>query len=275
MLRKLIKYEFKATSRFMLLMYALLIALSALMSVGLMLNLDEAMTTIGQEFQLGGLILAVLAFMIMALFVVMNVVVLSGMFFYSVSRFKNNLLGNEGYLMHTLPVKTRDNILAKNFVSVIWTILSFIAVGVSCFILFLGISETNIFKELLNILSRIDWGAHYVREALIILTEFAVLAIVTLVNTYFHIYASMAIGYSSNTHRAAKSIGIFILISIASSIFEIAVLRPFEMFGIDVNAMLSYNPHITLWYGIIVTAITTVIYYFITHYFMSKKLNLQ
>ena len=275
MLRKLIKYEFKATSRFMLLMYGLLLALSALMSVGLALNLDEAMTTINQEFQLGGLILAVLVFMIMALFVVMNVVVLSGMFFYSISRFKNNLLGNEGYLMHTLPVKIRDNILAKNIVSVIWTILSVVAVGISYFILFLGISETNIFKELLNVLLQIDWRAHYVGEALIILAEFAVLMLLTIVNTYFHIYASMAIGYSSNTHRAAKSIGIYILIGIASSIFEVVVLTPFAIFGIEVNAMLSYNPHTTLWYGIIVTAVTTVIYYFVTHYFMSKKLNLQ
>ena len=275
MLRKLIKYEFKATSRFMLLMYGLLLALSALMSVGLALNLDEAMTTINQEFQLGGLILAVLVLMIMALFVVMNVVVLSGIFFYSISRFKNNLLGNEGYLMHTLPVKIRDNILAKNIVSVIWTILSVVAVGISYFILVLGISETNIFKELLNVLLQIDWRAHYVGEALIILAEFAVLMLLTIVNTYFHIYASMAIGYSSNTHRAAKSIGIYILIGIASSIFEVVVLTPFAIFGIEVNAMLSYNPHTTLWYGIIVTAVTTVIYYFVTHYFMSKKLNLQ
>lgn len=275
MLRKLIKYEFKATSRFMLLMYGLLLALSALMSVGLVLNLDEVMANIGHEFQLGGLLIGVLVFMIIALFVVMNVVVLSGMFFYSISRFKNNLLGNEGYLMHTLPVKIRDNILSKNIVSVIWTILSVVAVGISYFILLLGISETNIFKELLNTLSQIDWGAHYVGEALIILAEFAVLMLLTIVNTYFHIYASMAIGYSSNTHRAAKSIGIYILISIASNIFEVMLLSPFAIFGIAVDAMLSYTPHITLWYGMIATAITTVIYYFITHYFMNKKLNLQ
>lgn len=275
MLRKLIKYEFKATGRFMLLMYGLLLALSALMSVGLALNLDEVMANIGQEFQLGGLLIGILVFMIIALFVVMNVVVLSGMFFYSISRFKNNLLGNEGYLMHTLPVKTRDNILSKNIVSVIWTILSVVAVGISYFILFLGISETNIFKELLNVLSQIDWRAHYVGETLIILAEFAVLMLLTIINTYFHIYASMSIGYSSNTHRAAKSIGVYILISIASNIFEVMLLSPFAIFGIAVEAMISYSPHIVLWYGMITTAITTVIYYFITHYFMSKKLNLQ
>ena len=40
MLRKLIKYEFKATSRFMLLMYGLLVALSVIMSVGIRFNLD-------------------------------------------------------------------------------------------------------------------------------------------------------------------------------------------------------------------------------------------
>lgn len=274
MLRKLIKYEFKATSRFMLLMYGLLVALSVIMSVGIRFNLDEVMTSISDEFRLGGLIFGILAFMVIMLFVVMNVIVICGMFFYSISRFKNNLLGNEGYLMHTLPVKVRDNLLAKNFVSVIWTILSVVVVVIAYIILFFGISGTDIFKEAIHIFSQVEWGTPYVGEVLIILVEFAVLAVVTLINTYFHIYASMAVGYSFNTHRAAKSIAAFILADIACNMFEVMLVSQFAAFGVDMNDMLR-NPHVTVWYGIFITAVTTLIYYCVTHYFMSKKLNLQ
>ena len=116
MLGKLIKYEFKATSKFILMIFGLLLALSTMMSVSLAFNLDDIIAGISQEFQVGGLILGVVAFLIIMLFVVLNVAAICGMFFYAISRFKRNLLGDEGYLMHTLPVKTRDNILSKSIV---------------------------------------------------------------------------------------------------------------------------------------------------------------
>ena len=273
MLGKLIKYEFKATSRFMLLMYGLLIALSGIISISLRFNLDEVFAGIAEEFQLGSLILGVFMFIIITIFVVLNVTVICGMFFYAIKRFKDNLLSDEGYLMHTLPVKTHQHITSKTIVSVIWTIVSFVAVMISSFILFLGISETNIFKELAYILSQIQWGEFYVVEALIILAEFAICMVVTLINTYLHIYASMAIGFSSNTHRIAKSIGVYVAITVASNMFETIVISPVLLFGIGgVNYM--SNPHIILWCGTIISAITAAVYYFITHYFLNKKLNL-
>lgn len=273
MLGKLIKYEFKATSRFMLLMYGLLIALSGIISISLRFNLDEVFAGIAEEFQLGSLILGVFMFIIITIFVVLNVTVICGMFFYAIKRFKDNLLSDEGYLMHTLPVKTHQHITSKTIVSVIWTIVSFVAVMISSFILFLGISETNIFKELAYILSQIQCGEFYVVEALIILAEFAICMVVTLINTYLHIYASMAIGFSSNTHRIAKSIGVYVAITVASNMFETIVISPVLLIGIGgVNYM--SNPHIIIWSGTIITVITTIVYYYITHHFLNKKLNL-
>ena len=81
MLGKLIKYEFKATSKFILMIFGLLLALSTMMSVSLAFNLDEIIAGISQEFQVGGLILGVVAFLIIMLFVVLNVAAICGMFF--------------------------------------------------------------------------------------------------------------------------------------------------------------------------------------------------
>jgi len=274
MLGKLMKYEFKATSRFMLLMFGLLIALSSLMSVGIRLNLDDALHGIGDKFNFGALIFAVLVFIVIALFIVLNVVVLCGMFFFAVSRFKKNLLDNEGYLMHTLPVKTRDNILSKTFVSVIWTILGVVAALIAYFILFIGISNTNVSKELFELILRTDVSFANVRDILLISAEFALAGIVFLINCYFHIYASMAVGYSFNTHRAAKSIGVFILLSIASNILEVFAVGLLSMFGFSALEIES-NVHAVLWLGIVTTSISSAICYIITNYFMSRRLNLQ
>lgn len=274
MLSKLIKYEFKATSRFMLLMYGLLIALSAIISISLRLNLDEIFSSIAEEFHLGGLILGVFMFVIVTIFIILNVTVICGMFFYAIKRFKDNILGDEGYLMHTLPVKTHQHITSKTIVSVVWTIVSFVAVMISSFILFLGISETNIFKELAYILSQIEWKELYVTEAIIILAEFALCIIVGLISLYLHIYASMAIGFASNTHRIAKSIGVYVIITIASNLLETIVVSPVLLLGIGGVDFMT-NPHIIIWSETIIRAITATVYYFITHYYLNKKLNLQ
>lgn len=275
MLGKLIKYEFKATRRFMLLMFALLLILSGFISIGFAFNLNDFVDMISNEFEWGKMIFAIFAFIIVALFVVMNVVVLSGTFFYSISRLKNNLLGDEGYLMHTLPVKTRDHILAKNIVSVVWTVISVIVVGIAYIILFLGISKTDVFdvfKGLFKILSTIKWNDEAVRVGVLLMLEMGVLCLSALIAGYFHIYASMAIGYSSNTHRVIKSVGVYILFNILSSMLEVALMR-----GADIvsGGAVTGSMHGLLLFGIIISVISSVIYFLITNYFISRKLNLQ
>lgn len=274
MLGKLIKYEFKATGRLMLLMYGLLIAMSGMISLGLFFNLDEILNRFAGRFAAGGMILIAFIFLFAVLFAVLTAVVICGMFFYAISRFKNNLLGDEGYLTHTLPVKLRDNILAKGIVSLAWTLAGFAVAAAAYLIIFIGIRGTNFFKDSYDFIvllskeyEQIGW--------LPIAAEFFLIAIAALVNIYFEIYASMAAGFSSNTHRIAKSIGVFILLKIAENIFEVLTTSPLRLlFGIEITSFAN-NVHAALWYGIVITVIETVCCYFITHYFLSKKLNLQ
>lgn len=277
MLGKLIKYEFKATSKFILMIFGLLLALSTMMSVSLAFNLDEIIAGISQEFQVGGLILGVVAFLIIMLFVVLNVAAICGMFFYAISRFKRNLLGDEGYLMHTLPVKTRDNILSKSIVSVIWTIVSFFVVGLAYFILLIGISETDIFKDLAYAISHINWGdaevIDVVMEKIIVLIEFGFSILTSIIAMYFQIYASMSIGFSSNTHRVAKSIGIYVIIEFIKGMANAVVTGPLFLFGIGGVSIIT-NPHVAICGGILINLIYATVLYFVTHHFLSKKLNL-
>jgi hypothetical protein len=67
-----------------------------------------------------------------------------------IQRFYKNLLGDEGYLMFTLPVQSWSHILSKLAVSMLWTVVSG---GVAlCSILFISsnnISTPEFYKELL------------------------------------------------------------------------------------------------------------------------------
>lgn len=275
MLGKLIKYEFKATSGFMMLMYSVLIAVSAVMSVALKLNLDETIDKISESFPVGWLIYALLSFVVVCVFIIMNVAVICGMYFYSIVRFKNDLLGDQGYLMHTLPVKTRDNIFAKNIVSIIWTIFSIVVVIIAYFVLFLGACDATAFRELGEIVQLIAENIEFGYEFAVLLFEIVIWGIINISNQYFHIYTSMAIGYSSNTSQMAKSIGIYILINIFVKIVHSFV------YGMLINLLslweLTFFAGSSLFLGIDIVFMTviTTIYYSITNHYLSHKLNLQ
>ena len=111
MLGKLIKYEFKSTSRVMWFLYGALIIVGALL--GFILRIDDdsmnlsimpfyaSSETSQRALQITmGALGGIYVLMIQAIFI-MTVIMI-------ITRFNRNLLGGEGYLMHTLPVKTHS-----------------------------------------------------------------------------------------------------------------------------------------------------------------------
>ena len=94
MLTKLLKYEFRATARVMLPLYLILLATA----------LGANLSTRGMG-DLGTLLVLAFALAILAVFI-MSVVIMA-------QRFRQNLLGDEGYLMNTLPVQSWQLVLSK------------------------------------------------------------------------------------------------------------------------------------------------------------------
>ena len=101
MLTKLIKQEFRATARVMIPMYLVMLALA----VGARFFTDD----LGD---LGDLLKALCALAVLACILV-NVAAM-------ILRFKQNLLGDEGYLMFTLPVTVHQHLWAKLVAAVAW-----------------------------------------------------------------------------------------------------------------------------------------------------------
>ena len=271
MLGKLIKYEFKA-KRKLLLIYGLLLVLAVIMAVMMRISLSVNgglyAETVLQKTQLFGIV-RFFEGLITVAYAFMNAFVFGAVLFGAINRFRVNLLGNQGYLMHTLPVKTEYHILTKNIVSLVWTILGIIAVLLSYAIIGAVLMDGKTWKEIIHFLfSDLVWQDVFANEKFwIAFAEIAILGVVSISELYFRIYASMAIGYSSNKHRVLASVGVYIVLGIAKSMPQ-SILLPYL-----VDAMSGWWWFLA--FAIIYSAVWGATYYFVTAWFLNKHLNLQ
>ena len=113
MLKKLLKYEFKATSRTYGGLYLVWLLLGLLLGVS-MRNMVEAENPNG--WQIG----SVLMLLYVGITIAAGVVCITTL----LQRFTKNLLGREGYLMHTLPVNEYQLVGSKLISSLVWVVCS-------------------------------------------------------------------------------------------------------------------------------------------------------
>ena len=121
MLKQLLKYEFKATKSLYFGLYLALALLSVVLGVSFRQENARAHSTSFQNLEV--------ILMVLYLSVIFAIAVLC--FVSTVQRFYKNLLGREGYLMHTLPVTETQLILSKLITSMVWVLCSGL-VGIVC-----------------------------------------------------------------------------------------------------------------------------------------------
>lgn len=203
MLSKLIKYEFRGTARYYLPIFALLLLFSIFGRAAGQSLADSAgmlpgpevsrISTLSWIAHLGyGLTLSALW--------VMTLVV-------TVARFYKNLLGNEGYLMFTLPVGTGRNILAKLLPAVCWVLAASLLTAGSALLLSytggLGDFFSGIAAALRSLFQETGWqGILFSLEALLMIL-LGLAAIILLC------YLAMSIGQLANEHKFLASVGAY------------------------------------------------------------------
>ena len=128
MLRKLLKYEFLATARVFGVCYLGLAALSIL--AGLSMKFPATSNNI------------VGALMLMA-YVCMLAAVMLFTFLTIIRRFYKNLLGGEGYLMNTLPVRSWQLVTSKLIASLAWSAASLVMAALSFALLTIAASPPS------------------------------------------------------------------------------------------------------------------------------------
>ena len=269
MLGKLMKYEFKATGRTLLPLYGVLLGFALINRILFKGSLNE---TINKTFGAVGSIanfVSVFAYgcTMAAVFVVT--------FFVIVQRFYKNILGDEGYLMNTLPVKPYLNIINKILVSVIWTI-------VSCFIAFLSILILFATQDAISkILFRIVPGfkeiyATYGSFPYLIFFELCILGLIQIIKSITMIYTSMSIGHLFSKSKILLSFASFIVLSIIANIIN----STFMYICSNLHLSLFNSPTKGSIAGlflilILVNIIYFSVYFFITNYILKNRLNLE
>ena len=143
MLKQLLKYEFKATKRRYFGLYLALALLSVVLGVTFRQEHALAHSTSFQNLEV--------ILMIVYVSVILAIAVLC--FVNTIQRFYQNLLGREGYLMHTLPVNENQLILSKLLTSMVWVLCSGL-VGIVCITVMvsIGVIDSETF-------GMVDWNS--------------------------------------------------------------------------------------------------------------------
>ncbi|TQW45448.1 ABC transporter permease, partial [Clostridioides difficile] len=133
MLGKLLKYELKASGRIFIPLYIAILIVAVFNGIFMNTNI----------LQVQGIGILVLTSLFMALGVLTIVV--------TIQRFRKNLLGDEGYLMFTLPVSTSSLILSKCITALIYAVLSFIVAVFTFGVLMLFGTSGILLPEILDL----------------------------------------------------------------------------------------------------------------------------
>ena len=277
MLGKLIKHELRGSGRTML--PFILVSLFLSVMAGLSMRAMEHQQDYSWFSILFGIVIFLFVAGLMAV-CIMSVVVV-------INRFRQNLLGDEGYLMFTLPVSVDAHIWAKLIVSAIW----FAATALTCMlaVMLMLLCNINNFE--------IDWSevGYVMGELGRMMREFGILHLVgyclELLAMFFvgacvsclTFYCAMAIGYSFSNRKVLLSIlaffGIDILFSILQSslIMLLNAIPGVERFleNLDLSRVnAAGSMHIVLLCWVLYLAIHAAVLYIPTRLLLKKKLNL-
>ena len=272
---KLVKYEFHSIIKLMGIVWIALPAMAVIMAMFDVLNFSGRAAD--SPFMVDAL-KGITGFLYVAIFIALVVVTL----LLVIVRFYKGLLRDEGYLMHTLPVKTWQLITAKGIAAVLVEIISTVVAVISILILGLSAGSLSGFWEFLKELAE----AFTQQPAFIgIGLEVLILLIVMAAASNYRLYAAMAVGQLAGRHKIALSvaaylgIGVVLMLAVSllgtifstdlfSGVFEVIAdwTKGMEPTGIA-SAVLAV--------GILSQVFLTVLFHILTEQILRRRLNLE
>lgn len=277
MLRKLLKYEFRATARTYGGLYLALLVVSVLFGMSIR---GWNYTNSDAYSAMVGLLSLVYTAVIIGTVVVTIMTI--------VQRFYRNLLGREGYLMHTLPVTEAQLAASKLISSTVWSVCSILAAGLS-----FGILAVLLLINM-KFLDQLPWLFSQLREAF---SQFSIefweallfsglVCFVRMVSAIACIYAACMVGHQFKSHPALAGILSFFgmqyiqgrleqWLNVGTGVYEAAIYTVVGDAGSIKNALsaLGYMGSAALTLGVAVAF--GVFWFGLTVWLMRNKLNLE
>lgn len=274
MLGKLIKYDLMADWK----KYSALYAATLLVSV-MLLTMGKITERIRDNR-----ILEVIEEMFGVLFTMLIVAIGVAVIVLTVMRFYKNVVRDEGYLTHTLPVHTWQILASKLISSYIWFFSAFIIGGICIGI---GMGEPfwifDFFEELSEVISMETPGS---TERSLFIQMLVIIAISVVLAPFFimaHTYFCFALGNLSNSHKLGVAVLAFFGVNIAENIIStiaLSFLAPrfvddrwademmpmSEVFRVSNNVMLI---------ALVISIVISVGFFIASERIFAKKLNLE
>lgn len=272
MLGKLLKYEFKATLRWYLPVYAAIIILAAMFRISIQVS---------YRMDLLVLPISVTAFLYMLAIIavcVMTVVL-------AIWRFYSTMTGAEAYMTFSLPVSVWLNVASKAIAAIIWTAASAITAGISVLICtyYNGFIEdaaralTSFYQALQLTVVGIS-GKEFTAGNFIAVGLFLIF---TVILQLFTIYFAIALGQLVRSHRVLGSFGAYILLStvkrtITGGLISVISLNYPSLWKMIQKWLPSAIGQSGIWIAsILLSAAMSAVYYALTCLLFERKLNLE
>lgn len=272
---KLMKHEFRATSRVMLPLYLLTIlaALGGNVATRQLLETDHGLLN-----ALG--VLLMMAFVVaLAAVCIMSVVVM-------IQRFYKSLLQDEGYVMLTLPVSIHQHIWAKLLVSTVWFAATAAVVAGAVLVLAYEVDTARqiyrgfsmLFEEL------VDLNGTMVFNGVLFGVELAVVLLLACFDICLEFYSALAIGHSFSNRKMLWSIAAFFALNAITSMMGTGLTLLLNLSGhqaVAIGRMLTRSggamrmTHLMLLGIIVMALVQAAVYYLLTYLPLAKRLNLE
>ena len=265
MVKKLFKHEIHAMWRSMAPIWVVLLGVSVLGRVIHLFETDNVIYNIVS----GSAVL----FYVVALFACIVCP-----FIFAVTRFYRNMFSGEGYLTFTLPVTTSQHLWVKLTVAVATEVVTLVAAALSVIVVTFGDMTVEIGKAIWYLfkLSVKEWGAHFPLYAV----EFVLLLLALLTMEILLFYCCICIGQQIAKHRVLGAVGAYFAIyAIDQVIGTVLVIMANFMDWDPLLLAITEHPfatvHIFLCGGIVLAALRGALFFVVSHWLMSRRLNLE
>ncbi len=267
MVKKLIKHEFASYLKVTLVIDAILLSVALITRILQFFESDSNIYNILFGSSVVAFVIAIIASMILTLILI-------------IARFYKNLFTNEGYLTLTLPVTHSKHILTKLLCAVTYMLMNVVAIIVSIMVATAGEVCAEIFKAIFYLLKRYFEAVG--GNATLYIIEVVLVVLVSLASNVLLFYACIAIGQMSKKSRVAKAVLVYYIYYIICQVFGtilIAILDQNSQIFAAIGKFAFDHPygfvHILLLSVLVIEGALGVLYFFITHRIMHKKLNVE
>lgn len=268
MLGKLFKHDMIATSRYFIPMFLAFVVLSII---------NKITFEIGIISNMGNQFMEISAIILMSLYILCMIAMYILVYVFITMHFYQTMSGERGYLTHTLPVKTITIINSKLLCAIVWQLVGCVMVFASLFLLAAGHTSGVEFKVFMNSMKDIY------AEISGSFTTFCVIMLVTVligfISSPLMFYASIALGHLFKKQKLVGSIVSFIAIYVIMQICSAVLLVATGYWNMAKHAnglySASHTYNTTMLNSLLMATVFTVIFYIITNWVFSRKLNLE